>query len=97
MIQTAKRLDSVEEYYFSKKLREVRQLISEGKPIVNMGIGSPDLQPSQAVIDAVVLAMQEENAHQYQSYQRHNFQSKFRVFVVGYFGLLVIQYARQNH
>lgn len=69
MIKTAKRLDIVEEYYFSSKLREVRQLASEGKPIINMGIGSPDLRPSQAVIDAVILAMQEENAHQYQSYQ----------------------------
>ena len=69
MITTAKRLDSIEEYYFSSKLREVRQLAAEGHPIINMGIGSPDLQPSQAVIDAVVLAMQDENAHQYQSYQ----------------------------
>jgi len=69
MITTAKRLEIVEEYYFSSKLREVRQLAAEGKPIINMGIGSPDLKPSQAVIDAVVLAMQEENAHQYQSYQ----------------------------
>ena len=69
MITTAKRLDTVEEYYFSSKLREVRQLAAEGKPIINMGIGSPDLKPAQAVIDAVVLAMQDENAHQYQSYQ----------------------------
>ena len=69
MITTAKRLDIVEEYYFSTKLREVRQLASEGKPIINMGIGSPDLRPSQAVIDAVNKAMQDENAHQYQSYQ----------------------------
>jgi aspartate/methionine/tyrosine aminotransferase len=69
MIATAKRLDIVEEYYFSSKLREVRQLASQGKPIINMGIGSPDLRPSQAVIDAVNKAMEEENAHQYQSYQ----------------------------
>ena len=69
MIQNAKRLNTIEEYYFSSKLREVRQLASEGKPIINMGIGSPDLRPSQVVIDAVALAMQEENAHQYQSYQ----------------------------
>ena len=69
MIATAKRLEIVEEYYFSSKLREVRQLAAEGKPIINMGIGSPDLKPSQAVINAVVSAMQEENAHQYQSYQ----------------------------
>jgi aspartate/methionine/tyrosine aminotransferase len=69
MITTAKRLDTVEEYYFSSKLREVRQLQSEGKPIINMGIGSPDLTPSKAVTDAVQIAMQDENAHQYQSYQ----------------------------
>jgi LL-diaminopimelate aminotransferase len=69
MITTAKRLDTVEEYYFSSKLREVRQLASEGKPIINMGIGSPDLRPSKAVTDAVQIAMQDENAHQYQSYQ----------------------------
>ena len=69
MVTTAKRLDIVEEYYFSSKLREVRQLAAEGKPIINMGIGRPDLKPSQSDIDAVVSAMQEENAHQYQSYQ----------------------------
>ncbi|MFD1601148.1 pyridoxal phosphate-dependent aminotransferase [Flavobacterium artemisiae] len=69
MITTAKRLDTVEEYYFSSKLREVRQLMSEGKPIINMGIGSPDLSPSKAVIEAVASAIQDENGHGYQSYQ----------------------------
>jgi len=69
MITTAKRLQTVEEYYFSSKLREVRQLIAEGKPIINMGIGSPDLAPSKAVIEAIQKAMFDENAHQYQSYQ----------------------------
>ena len=69
MIQTAKRLETVEEYYFSHKLREVRQLISEGKPVINMGIGSPDLAPSNTVIEAIQLAVTEPNAHQYQSYQ----------------------------
>ncbi|WP_306354001.1 pyridoxal phosphate-dependent aminotransferase [Flavobacterium sp. '19STA2R22 D10 B1'] len=69
MITMAKRLQVVEEYYFSKKLREVRQLVSEGKPIINMGIGSPDLQPEKAVIEAIQNAMYDENAHQYQSYQ----------------------------
>ncbi|MEN2402378.1 aminotransferase class I/II-fold pyridoxal phosphate-dependent enzyme [Flavobacterium sp. MC2016-06] len=69
MITTAKRLDTVEEYYFSSKLREVRQLMSEGKSIINMGIGSPDLSPSKAVIEAVALAIQDENGHGYQNYQ----------------------------
>lgn len=69
MIATAKRLDSVEEYYFSKKLKEVRQLISDGKPIINMGIGSPDLSPHASVIAAIQNAMFDNKAHEYQSYQ----------------------------
>ena len=69
MIQTAKRLDSVQEYYFSRKLKEVRQLMSEGKPIINMGIGSPDLAPHSSVIEAIQNAMFDEKAHEYQSYQ----------------------------
>lgn len=69
MITTADRLKTVEEYYFSKKLREVRGLISEGKPIINMGIGSPDLAPSEAVIKAVASSLNDNGAHQYQSYQ----------------------------
>ncbi|HLA55224.1 MAG TPA: aminotransferase class I/II-fold pyridoxal phosphate-dependent enzyme, partial [Flavobacterium sp.] len=46
-----------------------RQLIADGKPIINMGIGSPDLAPSKAVIEAIQNAMHDDNAHQYQSYQ----------------------------
>ena len=53
MIQPAKRLETVQEYYFSKKLREVRELAAAGKPIINMGIGSPDLQPPAKVINAI--------------------------------------------
>lgn len=69
MIKTAERLKSVQEYYFSKKLREVRGLLAQGKPIINMGIGSPDLAPSTEVIRSVQNAILEEGAHQYQSYQ----------------------------
>ncbi|WP_298506096.1 aminotransferase class I/II-fold pyridoxal phosphate-dependent enzyme [uncultured Maribacter sp.] len=69
MISTADRLKTVEEYYFSKKLREVRGLISDGKPIINMGIGSPDLAPSEGVIQAVTNSLRDNGAHQYQSYQ----------------------------
>lgn len=69
MIQTAKRLESVQEYYFSKKLREVNQMISDGKPIINMGIGSPDLAPHPSVIEAIKNAMNDKKAHEYQSYQ----------------------------
>lgn len=69
MIQTANRLNSVQEYYFSRKLKEVRQLISEGKPVINMGIGSPDLSPDKSVIEAIQKAMFDDKAHEYQSYQ----------------------------
>lgn len=69
MIQTANRLNSVQEYYFSRKLKEVRQLISEGKPVINMGIGSPDLLPDKSVIEAIQKAMFDDKAHEYQSYQ----------------------------
>ena len=66
---TAERLKSVQEYYFSKKLREVRGLIAEGKPIINMGIGSPDLRPSDRVVEALKKGLLDATAHQYQSYQ----------------------------
>ena len=69
MIQSAKRLDTVQEYYFSKKLREVRELAAAGKPIINMGIGSPDLQPPTKVIAAIQQSFNDADAHKYQSYQ----------------------------
>ena len=69
MIQPAKRLDTVQEYYFSKKLREVRELVVAGKPIINMGIGSPDLQPPAEVLKAISGSLNDATAHKYQSYQ----------------------------
>ena len=69
MIENANRLQSVKEYYFSQKLREVRALVEQGKPIINMGIGSPDLPPSKEVLDALTDAISHPAAHQYQSYQ----------------------------
>ena len=69
MIKAAKRLDTVQEYYFSKKLREVRGLAATGKPIINMGIGSPDLQPPSKVLAAIYSSLDDATAHKYQSYQ----------------------------
>ena len=69
MIEQANRLNTVEEYYFSKKLREVSELISSGENIINMGIGSPDLFPSKEVIEALSLSLNDQFAHKYQSYQ----------------------------
>ena len=69
MIRKANRLSDVKEYYFSKKLREVAQLKAEGKSIINIAIGSPDLQPPKSVIEAINNAVHAANAHGYQSYQ----------------------------
>lgn len=69
MIQKADRLSNVKEYYFSKKLREVDALRKEGKEIINMAIGSPDLPPPNAVIKALNEIANTKGAHQYQSYQ----------------------------
>ena len=68
-VTTATRLESVKEYYFSKKLREVNGLIQAGKPVLNMGIGSPDLPPHPSVVEALQAAMDHPKANMYQSYQ----------------------------
>ncbi|RCW94077.1 pyridoxal phosphate-dependent aminotransferase [Winogradskyella arenosi] len=69
MIEVAKRLQKVEEYYFSKKLKEVAFLKSQGKPIINLGIGSPDLEPPFKASMMLQDSLMEPEAHQYQSYQ----------------------------
>ena len=65
----AKRLDTIKEYYFSKKLREVSAMIAKGKPIINMGIGSPDLPAHPDVVTALKESFSNPKIHQYQSYQ----------------------------
>lgn len=69
MIATANRLKQTTEYYFSRKLKEVRALQDAGKPIINMGIGSPDLAPPPQVIEALTQSLQDGPAHQYQGYK----------------------------
>lgn len=69
MIEAANRLNTVDEYYFSKKLKEVNALIAAGKSIINLGIGSPDMQPPQKVVDALNEGLLNPNAHKYQNYQ----------------------------
>jgi len=69
IINRANRLNQVKEYYFSTKLQEIRTLIADGKPIINLGIGSPDLAPPKVVIEAITKSIAEENKHSYQSYQ----------------------------
>ena len=60
MIAKANRLQEVKEYYFSTKLREVAGLLNEGKPIINIAIGNPDLAPSQEVLEAIKSSLSQE-------------------------------------
>jgi LL-diaminopimelate aminotransferase len=65
----SKRIAQSQEYYFSQKLREVSQLIREGKPVIHLGIGSPDLPPHPSVIEAMQLTVTQDHIHGYQGYQ----------------------------
>ena len=66
---TAKRLNTVKEYYFSEKLREVTSMVADGNPVINIGIGSPDLPPHPKVVAALKESLDHPKVHQYQSYQ----------------------------
>ena len=66
---TAKRLNTVKEYYFSEKLREVTSMAAAGNPVINIGIGSPDLPPHPKVVAALKESLDHPKVHQYQSYQ----------------------------
>lgn len=63
------RLSSIGEYYFSQKLREIDDLNKQGKDIINLGIGSPDLPPSPSVKEALIKGLDDPNFHRYQSYK----------------------------
>ena len=70
IIQAARRTESVKEYYFSKKNREIAELNADGRtePIINLGIGSPDGRPPQAAIDELCATAVQNGVHAYQSY-----------------------------
>lgn len=69
MIQIANRLNHVEEYYFSKKLAEVRRLDTPDFRMINLGIGSPDLAPSAKAVRALVESAEKDDQHGYQNYK----------------------------
>lgn len=65
----AKRLEGISEYYFSQKLREIDSLNKEGKSIINLGIGSPDLPPHPDVIRTLQEEAEKPGVHGYQGYK----------------------------
>ena len=66
MIQPADRLNLVSAYYFSRKLKEVAQLNAEGKDIISLAIGSPDMPPSEQTIAKLCEVAHQPDAHGYQ-------------------------------
>lgn len=68
MIKPADRINSVEEYYFSVKLKQIDKMRARGKDVINLGIGSPDRAPAPEVIETLNAAAKQDNVHGYQSY-----------------------------
>jgi aspartate/methionine/tyrosine aminotransferase len=69
IIEKATRLDQVKEYYFVRKLEEIARLNKEGKDVINFGIGSPDLAPSEEAVQALAQTASKPNVHGYQPYR----------------------------
>lgn len=69
IIQPANRTNSVNEYYFSRKLQEIDEMNRQGEKVINLGIGSPDMAPATDVVDALVHGAQNPDNHAYQSYK----------------------------
>ncbi len=68
-MEIAKRLEGIGEYYFSQKLREIDTMNKEGKNVISLGIGSPDLPPHPEVIKVLQEESTKPNTHAYQSYK----------------------------
>ncbi|TMI61845.1 MAG: aminotransferase class I/II-fold pyridoxal phosphate-dependent enzyme [Bacteroidetes bacterium] len=68
-MEIAKRLEGIVEYYFSQKLREIDELNKQGRNVINLGIGSPDLPPHPDVIKTLQDEAAKPNVHAYQSYK----------------------------
>ncbi len=68
IIKESKRVGQVQEYYFSKKLKQIDQLRAEGHNVINLGIGSPDMSPSDNTIQTLYQESLKDKCHGYQSY-----------------------------
>jgi len=67
-LQVSNRIKEVKEYYFSTKLRQIRQMQDNGKQIINLGIGNPDLQTNDEVIEVLRKSVKITASNAYQPY-----------------------------
>jgi LL-diaminopimelate aminotransferase len=91
IIKPSHKLADVGTYYFVRKLSEIEQMNSDGQPpIINLGIGSPDLLPPHTVIEALNQDLDRDGAHQYQSYKGlHAFRQSYAAWYLKYFSVQV--------
>jgi len=68
-METARRLHRTSEYYFSRKLEEIRQMSATGTPVINLGIGNPDFPPPPQVVHKLTEIAVQPGVHGYQSYK----------------------------
>jgi aspartate/methionine/tyrosine aminotransferase len=69
LIEPASRIEGLEEYYFSTKLKQIREMNLTGEPVINLGIGSPDQPPGDEVVAELASQSLDKRAHGYQPYQ----------------------------
>jgi LL-diaminopimelate aminotransferase len=69
LIEPSARIEGLEEYYFSTKLKQIREMNLTGEPVINLGIGSPDQAPAANVIEELSIQARDKKAHGYQPYQ----------------------------
>jgi aspartate/methionine/tyrosine aminotransferase len=69
MITPSNRTQRVQEYYFSKKLKEIEKMNEQGEKVINLGIGNPDLLPPREAVNELINHMTIPNSHGYQSYK----------------------------
>src|SRR5882762_7546307 len=81
-MKLANRLNGIGEYYFSQKLREIDELNRQGKNVINLGIGSPDLPPHAEVIRTLQEESAKPGVHSYQSYKGA---ADFRSAIAGWY------------
>ena len=67
-VEPAQRLGSVSEYYFSRKLKEVAAMNAAGKGVISLGIGSPDMPPSEETVETLCTEAHNPSGHGYQPY-----------------------------
>ena len=67
-VKPSERTNSVQEYYFSQKLKQIDQMRKDGADIINLGIGSPDQAPSESTVNRLSEEAKKSNVHGYQSY-----------------------------